>query len=200
MSDNLFTQLTDENTSKFEAVFTNNSEAMALSCQGILLLCNQSFLTTFGYSSGEEIIGKSVLTLIAPEAQEDIKDYIAKRTKNEPIPKYYETIGIRKDGSPFDFEISSSNYTYNGEVHSIVIGRNITEKKRIQKELIQSEEKFRIAFQSNPSIVGISTLDQGKYLEIIVSLPKYWVGQEKKLSVNFPVISISLKIIQNDKR
>jgi PAS domain S-box-containing protein len=40
------------------------------------------------------------------------------------------------------------------------------EVEKLRQDLAKSEEKFRIAFHSNPSIVMISTLDIGQYLEI----------------------------------
>jgi PAS domain S-box-containing protein len=40
------------------------------------------------------------------------------------------------------------------------------EVEKLRQDLVKSEEKFRIAFHSNPSIVMISTLDIGQYLEI----------------------------------
>ena len=156
----------DDPESKFEAIFNHNSEAMGISCRGMFCLCNQSFLTTFGYSSQDELIGKPVLDVIAPECHSEVKEYIAKRSRNEAIPTYFDFIGIRKDGQKFDFEISSSNYTLNGEVYSIVIGRDITERKKLRKELEESEEIFKIAFRSNPSIVGISALENGSYIEV----------------------------------
>jgi PAS domain S-box-containing protein len=43
---------------------------------------------------------------------------------------------------------------------------DITERKQAEEALLISEDKFRKAFESNPGIVAISTLDEGRYIEI----------------------------------
>jgi PAS domain S-box-containing protein len=171
--------LPDENQSKFVAIFNHSTEPMGISCKGIFQLCNPSFLDLFGYSSNEELMGRPVLDVIAPEFHEAVKEYIGKRSRNEPIPHYFSFLGIRKDGSQFDFEISSSNYLFEGEIYSIVIGRDVSENKKIQRELFLSEEKFRIAFLANPSIFGISTQENGQYIEINENFTKI-LGWERE--------------------
>lgn len=171
----------DEQDSKFSMFVNNNCDAIGISCRGIFHFCNQSFLDTFRYASVDELVGRSVLDVIAPECHEKVKEYIFKRSHHETIPNYFEFIGIRKDGSFFDFEITSTNYTDKGEIYSIVIGRDITEKKKAQQTLKESEENFRIAFHSNPSVVGISSLEKGIYLEVNEQFSKVFGWKKEEI-------------------
>ena len=48
----------------------------------------------------------------------------------------------------------------------ICISKDITERKRAEEVLSSSEEKFRKAFDSHPGIVGISSISEGKYIDV----------------------------------
>jgi PAS domain S-box-containing protein len=54
-----------------------------------------------------------------------------------------------------------------GRVASVLgIGRDITEMKAGESALRESEDKFRKLFKANPSIVSISTLEDGRYIDV----------------------------------
>ena len=48
----------------------------------------------------------------------------------------------------------------------ICISKDITERKHTEEVLSLSEEKFRKAFDSHPGIVGISSISEGKYIDV----------------------------------
>ncbi|PKP21462.1 MAG: hypothetical protein CVU05_06710 [Bacteroidetes bacterium HGW-Bacteroidetes-21] len=48
----------------------------------------------------------------------------------------------------------------------ISVSRDMTEKKKFQKKIQESEEKFLKAFQNSPVVVTITSLDDGKYIEV----------------------------------
>jgi PAS domain S-box-containing protein len=49
-------------------------------------------------------------------------------------------------------------------------GIDITERKRAEEALVLSEEKFSKAFLSSPDSIAISTIKDGRYVEINESL------------------------------
>jgi PAS domain S-box-containing protein len=57
--------------------------------------------------------------------------------------------------------------TADGRVVSVLgIGRDITEMKAGESALRESEDKFRKLFQANPSIVSITTLEEGRFIDV----------------------------------
>ncbi|MBE9129678.1 PAS domain S-box protein, partial [Coleofasciculus sp. LEGE 07081] len=51
--------------------------------------------------------------------------------------------------------------------HSVIwVARNITTRKRVEDALRQSEEKFFKAFRSSPSAITITTLSDGRHIEV----------------------------------
>ena len=54
----------------------------------------------------------------------------------------------------------------NGEAHLLVSARDITEQKRMEDALRQSEECFSKAFNSSPILMSISTLEEGRFIMV----------------------------------
>ncbi|XDD47324.1 PAS domain S-box protein [Leptospira sp. WS39.C2] len=78
-----------------------------------------------------------------------------------------EVFQVRKDGTKLKIR-SAVSYLKNEEgsiIGVIAINRDITEENRIQEELIESEDRFRMSFEN--AGVGVSLLDlEGKFLRV----------------------------------
>jgi PAS domain S-box-containing protein len=94
----------------------------------------------FGYTA-QEIIGKSVRCLIPEELQHEEAAILSKVQAGKRI-SHYETLRIRKNGERFDVSITISPLIdREGKiVGASKIAREITERKRLEKQLIQSEK------------------------------------------------------------
>lgn len=107
---------------------------------GIILTWNDAASRMFGYSA-EEIIGKSVRVLIPDELQHEEDIILSKIRAGERI-SHYETQRIRKNGERFDVSITISPLiNQEGEIiGASKIARDITDRKKLEKELIQAEK------------------------------------------------------------
>ncbi len=73
---------------------------------------------------------------------------------------------------------------------------DITERKRIEQALRESEEKFATSFRASPAIVAITTVKDGKYLEINDSYTQVTgYSREELIGKN----TISINIWENEK-
>lgn len=84
------------------------------------------------------------------------------REKGELV---YETIYRRKDGSALPAEVSAQMLEYGGSMIMVATVRDITERKRTEAALLESEERFRKVFQSSPVAICITTLHDGRLLD-----------------------------------
>ncbi|MDY0101871.1 MAG: PAS domain S-box protein [Lentimicrobium sp.] len=150
-----------ESEIKFRNVFEKSVDAIGVSKQGIHIFINPMYLSLFGYSESSEIIGRSIYDLIAPSSREDVLRNSKQRASGLFVINTYETRGLKKDGSEFDMDVHASEYEINGEKFTLVILRDITERKQSEEKLQKSEEKFRTFSQISP--VGIFVTDvEGK--------------------------------------
>ena len=131
-----------------------------------IIYVNRSFEKISGYSAAE-VLGKNCRFLQGEDRDQPNLDIIRNALKNDEdcsvILRNY-----RKDGTLFWNEVSLSPVVdESGNVtHYIGIQTDITERKKIEEALQKSEEKFASAFRASPDPMVISTLEEGRYLEV----------------------------------
>ncbi|HXS67878.1 MAG TPA: PAS domain S-box protein, partial [Candidatus Polarisedimenticolia bacterium] len=122
------------NRSRLLAAIVESSDDAIISkdLNGIIMSWNAGAERIFGYTP-EEIVGKSVLTLIPPERQQEEPGILARLRSGLRID-HYETVRRRKDGSDVDVSLTVS--PVRDETGKIVgaskIARDITERKHAE--------------------------------------------------------------------
>ena len=114
-------------------------EGIIIHKNGIAIDVNQAILQMLGYST-EELIGKDIIKkLVKPEYYQTINENIKKKYA-EP----YDIEIFKKDGTLLPVEVSGINYTdINGETSRAVVIRDITQRRKMEKALRESENKYR---------------------------------------------------------
>jgi PAS domain S-box-containing protein len=140
---------------RFQAVFESSRDAIGVSKAGIHVFVNPAYLELFGFPPGTDLAGKPVLDLIAPESRDQVKAYILRRLGGETVPSAYMTCGIRTDGSAFDMEVNVSSYQENGDDHTLVILRDITERKRAEEEISERGAMLRQIMDTASVAIGL---------------------------------------------
>jgi two-component system CheB/CheR fusion protein len=97
----------EEAIRRLAAIIESSEDAIiSKDLNGIITSWNAAAERLFGYKP-EEIIGKSILTLIPPDRQHEEPGIIERIRRGEPI-NHYETVRRRKDGTLFDISITVS--------------------------------------------------------------------------------------------
>jgi len=111
--------------------------------KGFLTYTNPMLERTLGYSRGE-LIGKSVIDIVAQEYNERLKD-IFRRAMGGEINPAYEADLMQKDGTRLSVEFNISTlYEREGEPAGWQgIGRDITNRKQTEEALRKSEYEYR---------------------------------------------------------
>jgi len=125
-----------------------------------ILDVNDAAVRLIGFSR-EEVIESSLLAFAAPESHAAILQHI-KTQSGSP----YQGIGLKKDGSRFPIEIVARTVQHQGQMVRVVVLRDQTERRSAEQALRSSEERFLKAFRSSPDSITISTLKDGKFLDV----------------------------------
>jgi PAS domain S-box-containing protein/putative nucleotidyltransferase with HDIG domain len=137
-----------ESEMKFRNVFQNSRDAIVVNRDDRHVFENQAYLRLYGYDSPEELADRPVLDLVAPSHRDQIAEYVRLRRAGQAVPAFYESRGLRKDGSEFDTEIQASTFDLHGQVHILAIIRDVTERKKAEDRLRRSFEELRETLRS----------------------------------------------------
>ncbi len=145
----------EESEARFKSVFEKSAAGMSLTAaDGKLLKVNGSLARMFGYTVDEMHL-KNFSDITHPDDVADSKKQINYLLSGEKKTVHFEKRYIHKNGSIVWTDLSSTLFKgANGKpLYLITSIIDITEKKKMQEEVIESEKKFRSAFEQ--SAVGM---------------------------------------------
>jgi PAS domain S-box-containing protein len=91
--------------------------------------------------SREELTGRDFRNLLDDESKQRVSDFYVRRQRGENVPSRYDFNLLRKDGGIRNIEISSTVVGgSNGNVNTICFLKDVTEKRKMEDELIQTEK------------------------------------------------------------
>ncbi len=109
---------------------------------GLLLTWNKGAELAFGYTSNE-MIGNSRICLV-PDYLREEEARIMKQVTEGKVTLSRETIWLHKDGRVIDVAVSLSPLIENGKVVRLtLVATDISERKRMQRALLESERRQR---------------------------------------------------------
>lgn len=132
--------------------------------EGNVLEASDSFCEMLGYSR-EDLIGANVSLWDARWSALELKDVVNQQVVAAGR-SVFETRHRRRDGSVFDVEVTGQRIELDGKIVLYNSSRDITARKRMDAALRASEEKFAKAFRSSPMFITISTVADGRYIEV----------------------------------
>ncbi|HNY03879.1 MAG TPA: PAS domain S-box protein, partial [Bacteroidales bacterium] len=117
-----------------------------------ILDVNNSASAMLGYSR-EELLSMKIPDIDVSLTAEQIRDLAGNMPKD--VTQVFETTHRTKDGRFIPVEVSSSLVSYGGQTVIMSIARDITKRKKAEKALRESEEKFRGLMQSLSNVIAV---------------------------------------------
>ena len=148
----------EEAQRQFAAIIHSSDDAIiGMSLDAIITSWNHGAEQLYGYRS-EEVVGKPV-TILLPEGRRGEEPEILARISQGQHVDHYETIRCRKDGTLIEISLTVSPVR---DVQGAIVGaskiaRDITQRKRAELALRESEERRRMA--SEAARIGVWDYD-----------------------------------------
>ena len=124
---------------------------LMLDDNGSILLTNPAADTLLGYERGE-LVGKPMLA-VTGHPPEEFRGILA--TSLEQVEAHgsaaADYVARRKDGSLIEVETRTSGINVGGRFCLVVVGQDITQRKRAEQALRQSEETLRVFLNAIPT-------------------------------------------------
>ncbi len=147
--------------SRYAAIVESSNDAIvAKNLDGIIVSWNAAAERLFGYSEAEAI-GQSIMILIPHELRHE-EDLFLRRLRAGERVQHHETVGVAKGGKrvAVSLTISSVGDSVGKIIGFSVIARDITDRKRAEQVLRESEERFRLVADTAPVLIWMSGTDK----------------------------------------
>jgi PAS domain S-box-containing protein len=132
---------------------------MSKDLNGLVTAWNRGAEKLFGYSAAE-MVGQSLLRLLPLDRQDEESAILARIQRGESV-EHYETTRVRKDGRHIDVSVTISPIRNSSGVivGASKITRDITERKRAEQALRDSEERFQAMANGIPQLAHMAGAD-----------------------------------------
>jgi PAS domain S-box-containing protein len=134
-----------------------------VAAEGETIYVNQAALDIYSYDSVEEMKRMPVKERYTPQSYAEYKIRKEKRERGELDPSQYEISIVRKNGEVRHLQAFRKEILWNGVKQAQIIYQDITERRRAEKKLINSEEKFRTLAESSSFAIMMHQGDRWIY-------------------------------------
>ncbi|MDW7727513.1 MAG: PAS domain S-box protein [Candidatus Methanoperedens sp.] len=136
-----------ESEKKYRELFENAHDTMYVhDGEGIILKMNDIGVKLMGCFSGDEVIGTHFSEWLTPESSEYARKTLVQHLSGQPVERPIVLEVVCRDGEHKWAEIINRPVIKDGKITEIHgIARDITEKKKLEQELLESYQKLKEA-------------------------------------------------------
>ncbi|MFP5261268.1 MAG: PAS domain S-box protein [Blastocatellia bacterium] len=187
-----------ESEERYRELFENaNDVVYTLDMSGNFTSLNKACERLTGYAR-EELLGQPLARFVSPAHLEMMRGMMRRKMEGDARTNYELEVKA-KGGRVLVVEVSSRLIYERGVPTGIQgIARDITERKSAEEAMRQSEERFSKAFNSSPHPMSITSLDEGRYLDVNDALLRD-VGYKREEIIGRTVAELDVYVDPSDR-
>jgi len=169
--------------SKFKSFAEQAITGINIIQDGFFKYVNPKFAQMFGYTVEECLNDMPFKNLVYAEDLATVEEQVRRRLSDEAESVHYTFRGLKKNGQIFPLETYGSTIVYKGKPAATSTTLDITERKRAEDELRESEEKYRRIFETANEGICVADGDyivtsvNQKMADILGYLPQEVIGK-----------------------
>ena len=157
-----------ESEAKFRALFEGSSQGVVLHDENQILEVNPAAVRILGCQSPQELLGKHPSELSPPfQPNGESSEVLARKHIEECMTNgsaRFEWLACAPDGREIPLEVTLTRIEWSGRQIIQAFITDITERKRAQAALAESEARFSAAFQASPIFIVIARMSDRRYV------------------------------------
>jgi len=147
-------QALKESEERYRQLIDASPDAVAVSQEGRLILVNPAYLRLMGAQTIEQLQSQSLTDRVHPDYRDIVKDRMAAVHAGQSAPAIEQKL-LRLDGTAIEVEAQSEPIVHHKKPAVLSILRDISERKRAQRALIDSEQRYRQLIELLPDPVFV---------------------------------------------
>ncbi len=148
-----------ESEERYRRLVELSPEAIVVHSGGKFVYVNPAAQKLWGAAAPEELIGKPILDMVHPDYRELVRERV-RQVQEKGIPTaLVEEKFVTLDGRVIDVEVQGMPFTLRGEPAIQAVITDITERKRAEEALKQSEYDYRELFENANDIIYTHDLE-----------------------------------------
>jgi PAS domain S-box-containing protein len=144
-----------ESEGKYSAVVQQAKDGVIIIQDNLFQFVNKAMAEMLGCAPGE-MENMPFINYVASESRAMVATRVKARLAGENVPSIYEAKLLRKDGTIIDAELSAGIIQYRGKPATVGIIRDVTERKRMEEALQESEHRFRTLAEASFEGIGLT--------------------------------------------
>jgi PAS domain S-box-containing protein len=142
--------------------------------RGIFTLTNPAGCTLLGYTE-QELVGMSVVHTYRAEERPAVAERLQQLQMGGPLR--FERVAVRKNGTTVPIEVCLSPMTHR---HYQAVVRDITDRKRVEEKLHESEARLRAILDNSPNMIFLKDTE-GRYLLVNRQFERMFLLDQKTI-------------------
>lgn len=149
-------------------------DGIFVNVDGKIAFANAEAARIFGVASTDELIGKAVFDMIHPEDRGTISERIKiVMEERKPVPSRERKV-VRADGTVIATENAAAPISFDGKPAAQIVMRDITERKKAEKALRESEERFGAMFRNHNAIMLLIDEADGRIIDANLAAQRFY--------------------------
>lgn len=165
----------------YEVLVENSPDSICVHTDGVIVYVNRAMLRLLGAAEPEELLGTTFLEVLHRKHYGQGYEVVRKAIEQtEVMPRPVECSIVRLDGTVVDVDVVCAPVTYDGRPSFQAILRDITERKKAEHNLRESDTFFRPQFELGNIGIAITSPDK-RWLRVNTRLCSMLGYSEKEL-------------------
>lgn len=188
-----------ESEERYRQLVELSPESIVVHSDSKFLYLNPAAQKLWAASSPEDLIGKSILSVVHPDYHQQVRDRVSQIEAGKPAP-LIEQKCIRLDGKVIDVEVTAIPVSLAGKFAVQAVFRDITEQKRAREALKETEARLRTVIGSAALILfaidkeGVFTICEGEGLKSLNLMPGELVGKSIfEVYAHVPEVGVNIR-------